>query len=119
MYYSDALGRWVRGRDVTLAASAQRAATGTGAAIELGDATTGRLTLEVTAGGVDADEVLDVTVEASGDGVTWRQVGAFAQAAGATTERASFSGLDRFVRAAWTVAGTTPDFTFSVTGEVL
>jgi hypothetical protein len=118
-YYSDSLGRWVATADVTVVASGQRTANGSSPAIELGDATAARLTLDVTAGLADADETLDVTVETSEDGATWRDVANFAQATDVGAVRASFSGLDRYIRASWTVAGTTPDVTFGVAGETV
>lgn len=65
---------------------------------------------------------LDVTVETSNDNSAWSVVGtAFTQATGATTQRKSFSGLDRYVRITWVIGGTaTPTFTFSVTqGELV
>jgi hypothetical protein len=30
-----------------------------------------------------------------------------------------FVGLDRFVRVSWTITGTTPSFTFAVSGELV
>jgi hypothetical protein len=102
--------------DVELAASAARTATGQGAAVALGDRGTLRLLLDVTA----ASGTLDVTVETSFDGATgWRSLGTFAQKTAVASERKSFSGCDRYVRATWTVGGTTPSFTFSVVGEAV
>lgn len=121
-YRSKTLGRYVNTEDVDLLASAQRIANGDGAAVELGDRGTLRLTLDVTAVGVDADEVLDVKVQTSEDNVTWRDLGSFNQATqpeGVQSERKSFVGADRYVRVSWTVAGTTPQFTFSVSGDAV
>jgi hypothetical protein len=109
--------RWANTEDVVLHASAERVANGSGAGMELGDRTTVRLLLDVTAKGADVDETLDVTVETSHDGATWRSLGAFAQKTAVGSERKSFAGCDRFVRVSYTVGGTTPSFTFSVEGE--
>jgi hypothetical protein len=105
--------------DVELAASAARTATGQGAAVALGDRGTLRLLLDVTAAS-GTGPTLDVTVETSFDGATgWRSLGTFAQKTAVASERKSFPGCDRYVRATWTVGGTTPSFTFSVAGEAV
>lgn len=105
--------------DVSLAASAARTATGSGTAVALGDLGTMRLVFDVTAA-AGGTPTLDVTVETSYDGSTgWRSLGTFAQKTAAGTERKSFAGCDRFVRATWTIGGTTPSFTFSITGEAV
>lgn len=65
---------------------------------------------------------ITVSIDTSYDnGVTdaWRSVGTFtAQTAVNQSARKSFPGLDRWVRASWTVAGTTPSITLEVAGEV-
>lgn len=105
--------------DVTLAASAARTATGNGSAVALGDLGTVRLLLDVTAAS-GTTPTLDVTVETSYDGSTgWTSLGTFAQKTAAGTQRKSFSGCDRYVRATWTIGGTTPSFTFSIAGEAV
>lgn len=117
MGYNMSGGRYAATTPVTLHASAARTTTANGSAIELGDKGTLRLLLSVTANS-GTDETLDVAVETSYDGTTWRSVAAFAQKTGTGTERKSFSGMDRFARVAWTIGGTdTPSFTFAVTGE--
>jgi hypothetical protein len=58
-----------------------------------------------------------VFVETSSDGTTWRELGAFTALFAAGSQRASFPGADRFVRARWALGGTDPSFTFSVSGE--
>lgn len=104
------------GDTVTLASSAARTSSGSGSSVSTADFHTLRLTLAVAAASGTTPS-LSVTVETSGDGSTWYSVGAFAAKTAAATERKSFSGLDRYVRASWAVSGTTPSFTFSVTGE--
>lgn len=118
MGYEKANGEWADTEDVELAPSAARTATGNGSSVEVGDRGVARLLLDVTAAS-GTSPTLDVTVETSHDGTTWRQVGTFAQKTAAGTERKSFSGLDRFVRATWTLGGTTPSFTFEISGEAV
>lgn len=117
MGYSTTSGRWANTLAVTLAASAARTANGTGSAIEAGDKAVVRLLLDVTAR-TGTTPTLDVTIQTSYDGITWRSAGTFTQATATGQQRGSFS-LDRFVRASWTVGGTTPNFTFSITGEAV
>lgn len=76
-----------------------------GGAVKVGDRGTARLTLAVTAvTGVDPE--LDVDLETSEDGENdWRVAGSFTQATEPGSERLSFGGLDRYVRAAWDIAG--------------
>jgi len=66
---------------------------------------------------------ITVSVDTSYDGGVadaWRSVGTFtAQTAANTSAHKSFPGLDRFVRASWTVSGTTPSITFGVLGEIV
>lgn len=51
---------------------------------------------------------------------TWRTVASFtAQTAVGTSAWQDFVGLDRYVRAAWSVSGTTPSITFGVVGEAV
>ena len=105
--------------DVVLAASAARTATGSGSAVALGDLGTIRLLLDVTAAS-GTTPTLDVTIETSYDGSTgWVSLGTFSQKTAVSTQRKSFSGCDRYVRASWVVGGTTPSFTFSITGEAV
>ena len=98
--------------------SAARTATGNGGAFALGDRNQLRLTLAVTAASGTAP-TLDVTVQHSPDGSTWSTLGTFAQKTGVASERKIFSGCDRFLRCIWTIAGSSPSFTFSVTGEAV
>jgi hypothetical protein len=66
---------------------------------------------------------LTVNVQTSFDnGVTdaWRTIASFpAQTAAGSSAHQEFGPLDRWVRASWTVSGTTPSFTFGVDGETL
>lgn len=66
---------------------------------------------------------LTVSIQTShDDGATdaYRTVASFpAQTAVGASGWQDFPGLDRYVRASWTVSGTTPSFTFGVTGEAV
>lgn len=105
--------------DVTLHASATRTATGNGTAVALGDKAALRLLLDVTAASGTTPSVT-VTVETSFDGSTnWLSLGSFAAKTAVASERKTFGGCDRYVRVTWTISGTTPSFTFSVTGEAV
>ena len=115
MGYSTKSGRWANTQALVLAASAARTATGNGSAVEIGDKAVARLLLDVTAR-TGTTPTLDVTIQTSYDGTTWRNAGTFTQATAVGQQRGSFM-LDRYVRAAWTIGGTTPNFTFSIAGE--
>lgn len=108
-------GQFADTRDLVLQPSAAQTATFNGAAFELGDRRVARLKLDVTAAS-GTTPTLDITVQISRDGVTWYTSGTFAQKTGVSNELKAFL-LDRFVRIAATLGGTTPNFTFSVAGE--
>lgn len=106
--------------EVELLASGTRTASGTSDVYELGDRSTLRLDLDVTAVSGTAPR-LHVQVEtrkayASG---TWRVVDAFDIATAVGAQRRAMGGCDRFVRVAYTLEGTTPSFAFSVSGEAV
>lgn len=108
-----------RSMDVTLHASAARTANGTGPVVEVAEYDTLRLLLDVTAA-AGTSPTLGVEIQTSFDGTTdWRSLGSFAQKVGVSSERKSFSGADRFVRASYTIGGTSPSFTFSIAGEAV
>lgn len=100
-------------------ASALRNANGQSALIALRGA--GRklaLAVDVTAKGADVDETLDLTVEWSFDGgATWTKAetaDAFAQITAVGRVVKVFDVKAPHYRIAWTVGGTTPEFTFSI-----
>lgn len=117
MGYPTKSGRWANTEPLTLATSAARTANGNGSSIETGDKAVARLLLDVTAR-TGTTPTLDVTIQTSYDGITWRTAGTFTQATATGQQRGIFT-LDRYVRAAWAVGGTTPNFTFSITGEAV
>lgn len=98
-----------------LAPSAQTA-SGASASVDLGarDRLL-RQTLNISAAAGTMPTV-DVRLEASDDGATWAAFATFARAKSAGVERITAISPARFVRVAWSVAGTAPSFTFGVTG---
>lgn len=106
---------------VTIQDQITRTATGNGAAVEAKKGT-GCFELVVTAAS-GTTPTLDVVVQTSKDGSgsglgAWRTVATFTQATAATSQRVSSTSLDRFVRAAATIGGTTPSFSYSVRGDL-
>lgn len=120
MPYTRSDGTYVHTETFPAVASAARTATGSSPAVEVGALAALRgLLLDITAAS-GTSPTITVAVETSSDSATWYTVGSFAQRTGVASERKSFSGLDRFVRLTWTIGGTTPSFTFSVTaGELV
>lgn len=108
---------WVE-EPVVFVGSGARTVSASGATFEMGGNTNLRLDLDVTAAS-GTTPTLDATVQTSKDGATWRTLGTFAQKTAISAERKSFGGCDRFARIIWTIGGTTPSFTFSVSGEAL
>jgi hypothetical protein len=117
MGYSMPAGRYADTTDLNFNPAAALTASATTNGVELGDKGVGRLTLNVTAAS-GTSPTLDVTVQCSRDGVTWYDSGTFTQSTGVNTQRKIFL-LDRFVRAKYVVAGTSPSFTFTLTGEAV
>ena len=101
-------------------ASGARTVTGTSAPITgLGRASALRVQLTVSAAS-GTTPTLNVFVEDTLDGgVTWNVIGTFAQKVAAGQEVINTVGLfaDQ-VRVRWTIAGTTPSFTFAVNAFV-
>lgn len=80
--------------------------------------TTAVLTLRVdTLGGVDP--TLAVEVQTSEDMLDWTTLGAFTPRTTVGSETKRFPGASRYLRAVWTVGGTTPSITFKVAGEAV
>lgn len=120
MGYRMANGRYARTRDVTLQASVTKTATFTSDAVEVGDASTLRAALAVSAH-AGTTPTLDVKIQTSNDGSTgWTDAGSFAQVTTTdSTTRKVVTGLDRFVRVVATIGGTTPSYTYAVTAEAV
>lgn len=112
-------GRYANTLDLSsILGAVTQTASGVGPILEPGDRGTLRLDFAVSAA-IGTNPTLDVFVQTSADGATWRVLGTFPQATGTTTSvRKSFPGCDRFCQVAWTIGGTGgPSFTFSVGGE--
>lgn len=105
---------------ISVLASSTQTTSGTGAAVDLGVSAAPnalhQLALDVSAvSGTGASMV--VTVETSRDQVTWAAVDAYPAVTATGSTPRSFVGLQRYVRAKWALTGTTPSFTFSLSGE--
>ena len=103
----------------TPVASAPRTANGdSGVLTGYGPAKTIRAQLNVTAA-AGTSPTLDVVIEDTLDGTNWNVIGTFAQrtAAGRQVIDITAAFADR-IRIRWTVAGTGPSFTFSVSWYV-
>jgi hypothetical protein len=106
----------VAGKNVTLAPSAVRTGAFTGAAFNCHEFNQAVLTLDVTAASGTTPS-LTVNVQDSADGETFATVASFTAKTAVGSERKVFSGLREFIRAqAAAPSGTTPSFTWSVSG---
>lgn len=103
--------------DHTLA-SAARTTTGTSTAFDTGDLISLLAALDITAAS-GTTPTLDVKLQTSFDGgSTWVDVASFAQATNASGDQTKlFSGVGPSCRWSWTIAGTTPSFTFSIASK--
>jgi hypothetical protein len=112
-------GRYADTEDVTLeSAKSVTGASGTGTAKELGDKAIARLELTVSA--IGAGSTLTCTVKTCDTETgTYRTVAAFTGASATGSERLSFSGLDRWVRVDWALAGGTLTATYGIDGEAV
>lgn len=103
------------GQAATVVASAARTtSSNSGALPDYGPADKLRVQLNVTAAS-GTTPTLDVLVEDTLDGTNYNTIGTFAQKT--TTGREVINITTQFadsIRVRWTVAGTTPSFTFSV-----
>ena len=114
--YSDARGRFVRGEELTLHASGEETETVTGDWFNTEEVNTLDLFLDGTAvGGTTPSMTVSIeTREGAAD--TPAVVGSFAAKTGIASERKRFSGLGKECRYVATISGTTPAFTFALTG---
>lgn len=100
---------------VELASSLARTASGSSAAADgMTARTTLRVQLNVTAASGTSPS-LTVVLEDTLDGTNWNTIGTFAAKTAAGREVINVTApFTETVRATWTVAGTTPSFTFSI-----
>lgn len=95
--------------------SAVRTASGgTGTLTGFGSAASIRAQLDVTAVS-GSSPTLDVVLEETFDGTNWSTVKTFAQMTAPGRGIVSTSDFTNRLRIRWTITGTTPSFTFSVT----
>lgn len=102
---------------VSLAPHASRTSSSNESSVDNGASTSNGAVahLHVTAAS-GTSPTLDLKVQESADNSTWADLITFTQATAATAERLHVTGtVERYVRAIWTVGGTSPDFSFAVT----
>jgi phage gp36-like protein len=97
---------------ITLHASAAETASGTGAAVDLGDRTYSALTLDASL--VATGTTFSVTVETSPTGSQWAFAARFSTLSAVGTKTFTVPDSFRFLRVTWTIVGGPA--TFSVTG---
>ena len=102
--------------------TAARTATGQGSAVDIRDVEGDLAVTLDSAAGTGTTPTLDVKLQDSDDGSTgWADVSGatFTQVAGVAAQQkitVDTNAMKRYVRAAYTIGGTTPSFTFSVNG---
>ena len=97
-----------------LLASGVRTVSGEGSSLDLGNTRELIVTLDVSVASGTAP-TLDVKLQHSPDESLWSDLGtAFAQKTGVAREVKVFTQYHRYVKTVYTIAGTTPSFTFSV-----
>lgn len=105
--------------DITPHASAARIASGNADPIDIGALrTAARLELSLTVATAGANTLSVALQTSDSSSGPWRTIGDFGTldpTAPVKLEK-SFADLDRYVRVAWTITGSTPSFTFQVTG---
>jgi hypothetical protein len=106
-----ALNKWVRGNLVTPVPSANRSTNSNSGALDASEYRVMSLKLDVTA---TTGGTLNVSVEESDDGTTWRSVGAFGAKTTVTSELKSFAIAADYYRVVWTISAG--NATFSVAG---
>lgn len=100
---------------IVLHASAAETASGvTSPVIDLADRTFAQITLDVTA--LSSAATLAVVIETSVLGTDWRTARAFEIATALGTKQVNVASGDRFMRARWTITGSTPSITFVING---
>lgn len=118
MTYIGNLNQAVPGDPTTLVPAGTRTTAGSGPGVAVGEASTLRVDLAVTAVSGTTPS-LTVVLEHSPDNATWSTHSTFTAATAAGTQRKVAAGLDRYIRCSWTITGTTPSATFSVAGELV
>ncbi len=99
----------------TLHASAAETATGQSASVDLSTYAEALAELNVTAV-AGTSPTMTVSFQTSDDGADWYDMGTAFAAVTAVSKPAAlkFTNFGQFVRAVWTIGGTTPSFTFTL-----
>lgn len=112
-------GVYVENVPVVLQALVTQTATSTSATYDLGSYGTLRADLHVSAASGTTPS-MTVQLNTSPDGINWTALGsAFTAATAATDQHKVFAGCDRYLQAVATITGTTPSFTWSLTGSAV
>jgi len=99
-----------------LAPSVARTATGGGEIYDTGEAKEFVVTLDVSAAS-GTTPTLDVKLQHSAYDSVYQDLStAFTQKTAVSKETKVFTQFHRYVKATWTIGGTTPSFTFSIKG---
>lgn len=112
----DSQGRYVPPNETSTdaaVASAARTATGTGSAFSTANIDSINATLAITAAS-GTSPTLVLNLETSADGTNFYVAGSFPQQTTTATVARVIGDLGATSRWAWTIGGTTPSFTFSV-----
>ena len=96
-----------------LVPSAAKTASGQSDPIEASEYIEGQALLDVTAVS-GTNPTLDVVIETSADKAGWFTHATFSQKTGTAKDLKLLSNVGKYLRARWTIGGTTPSFTFSV-----
>lgn len=105
-----------RASRLTLLASTTETASGFSPAVEVGEDREAFVTLNCTAVS-GTSPTLSVLIQGSDDGgTTWYNVpnGTFTQLTAAGSQAVQLNTFSDYIRAGYTIAGTTPSFTFAV-----
>ena len=117
---NDPQGRYIRQaepRSDAGLASAARTESGTSTPFDTNGARQLDVALTISAS-AGTTPTLDLRLETTlNNGTTWHTVGSFPQKTGNGSDAKPFTGLGTRCRYAWTIAGTTPSFTFAATAS--
>lgn len=106
---------------IDLAPSAARTTSGSGAAVDIGTLrTAARVDVSITTATAGDNHLLVLTLEtgpsASGPWRAVLELGSFPPPTGVQKAKVYVADLEQFVRVSWAISGSSPSFTFQVTG---
>ena len=116
---TDQKGRFYEGDEAradAAVASAARTASGEGSVFNTEDATAFEATLTISAAS-GTTPTLDLALHTTVDGTNYYAVAAFPQQTTTGAVARAFAPLGDKCKWVWTIAGTTPSFTFTVAAE--